>query len=437
MRNYLILFSLVLVISSPLLNSGFYTSPDGPNHLVRIAYFYKELQSGNLIPGWVNDLNWGKGYPIFFFAYPLPYYIAGLWHAVGFSIVDSLKTSLFLFLVMGAFGVYRWSKKVSSSILYLFTPYLFLDVFVRAAFGEIVFLGILPWAFWSLTTQSFPLTGIIVGLLILSHLQFSLIFLPLLFVYGLICKVKLRQISLSLGLGILLSAFFWLPALNLIGLTKYPQTHQFIPSQHLPTLHQLLYSPWGFGFSLPGPWDGLSFQVGMANWLILFLSTALLVRNRQALYLTFVCWLSIILMIWSPLNFWNWPITQSIQFPWRLLAIPLIFTPILLSYLPSRFPKIIISLLLVLAIYSNRNHIRTNLPQFVGSADADFLTSDTTTTATPDEFMPLFPKESFARHWTVSLGRIISLSSILIIPAYLLLQSKHESFGRHHRPKPL
>ena len=427
MKHFLILFSVALIISSPLLNSGFYTSPDGPNHLVRIAYFYRELQVGHLFPGWIGELNWGKGYPIFFFTYPLPYYIASVWHAIGLPIVDSFKITLYLFTAFGALGIYHWTKKISSGILYLFSPYLFVDIFVRAAFGEVVFLGILPWAFWSLSTQSPILSGFIISLLLLSHLQFSLIFLPLLFLYGLIRHVNIRQILLRFVLGFSLSAFFWLPALSLTSLTRYSQTHQFVPSQHLPTLHQLLYSPWGFGFSAPGPEDGLSFQVGIANWLILILASILAYRNRQAVFLSLVCWGALVLMVWSPLNIWDSPITQSIQFPWRLLAIPLVFTPVLLSYLPTRFPKILTVLVLILAIYSNRNHIRINLPQFVGSSDSNFLIATTTTTSTPDEFMPLQPRLIFESHPTIILSRIISLTSLI-----WLLKYKHDSLNRHY-----
>ena len=39
-------------------------------------------------------------------------------------------------------------------------------------------------------------------------------------------------------------------------------------SNHFVYLHQLFYSPWGYGFSVPGPNDGMSFALGWSHLLL-------------------------------------------------------------------------------------------------------------------------------------------------------------------------
>ncbi|MEK7154921.1 MAG: hypothetical protein AAB697_02235 [Patescibacteria group bacterium] len=422
MKHFLILCSLFFLVLIPLFNPGFYTSPDGPSHLTKIAYFYQSLQSGNFFPGWVQGLNNNLGYPIFFFTYPLPYYAASLFKFLSLGTIDSLKLVMALVTLSGSLGMYMWIYQVfrkknlalMSAVLYLFTPYRFLDFYVRAAFGEVVFLGLIPWLFWSMEKSYFKTTSIITATLILSHLQLSAIFLPISFLF----KHSLRAQILGLGLA----AFFWLPAILLLPLTKFSQTVQFIPFEHLATLKQVIYSPWGFGFSKPGPIDGMSFQLGIVNWLVLFASTitALIKKNKFFLVAVTICWLSIILVTSSPFGFWKLPQVQTIQFPWRLLTIPLIFMPLLavslFSLIKSKLPIII---LIILAIYTNRNHIRTNLPQFENFKDADFLMTNTTATATPDEFMPIILNSNtrfvFEKHNSIFYGRLISLVSLGIL----------------------
>jgi len=430
MKHFLILCSLFFLSLIPLFNSGFYTSPDGPSHLTKIAYFYQSLQNGNFFPGWVQGLNNTLGYPIFFFTYPLPYYAASLFKFLGFGTIDSLKIVMALATISGSLGIYFWVLQIFkkknlalvAAILYLFTPYRFLDFYVRVAFGEVVFLGLVPWLFLS------KATSLITALLVLSHLQLSAIFLPLALLY----KSSLRSQILGLGLA----AFFWLPAVLLLPLTKFSQTVQFIPSQHLATIQQIIYSSWGFGFSKPGPIDGMSFQLGVVNWLVLLFSTLLLFfkRNKLLIISLLICWTSLILITSSPFGFWNLPQVQSLQFPWRLLALPLIFVPFLTANILSKFKSNLpIIFLIILAIYTNRNHIRVNLPQFENFQDKDFLMTNTTATATPDEFMPIIlnpdTREVFENHSSIFYGRLISLVSLGILTYGLI--------SRHYRQKQI
>lgn len=422
------LLILVIISLAPLFKPGLYTSHDGENHLVRLAYFHKYLSEGSLVPKWIFELNSGLGYPIFFFINPLPYYLGSVARFVSFSIPDSTKITLFIATLFGAFGMYYWifglvknrSLAFLAAALYIFTPYRFVDIFVRLALSEIVFLAIIPWAFYKSST-------FILSLLILSHTQLSAMFFPLLFIYSILVK-KTSQFILNTSVAIGISAFFWLPSVVLISYTKFDSLAQFSPSEHIPTLRQLVYSPWGFGFSHPGPADEMSFQVGIASWLSLVFGTAVAVlkKDRVLKFCIAVSWAAVVLMSTNLFGIWDSKIMYFIQFPWRLLAITLIIIPaaaaLSLRYLPGRVGLLAVTALLLVSIYTNRNHIQTNMSRYENVSDSYFFQSHKTTTATPDELMPksTFPKN----HPVIPVSYTISGVSVIL----LLLRNKWKKF---------
>jgi len=424
-KTHLLVISILTIVSlSPLFRDGFYTSSDGENHLIRIARFSSLLAGGNLYPRWDPVLNHGRGYPLFNFTYPLPYYVSSLFHFTNLSVVDSLKATFVLFTGASVLFFYLWTRHLPATVLFLFTPYRFVNLYVRAALGEVAFLGILPLCFLCIDKKNHLLLVISLSLLIFSHLQLSLIFIPILFLYSL-TNHSGKAFTTSLLLSLLVSSIFWLPALYLTGFTKYFSVHQFIPSQHLPTLRQLVYSPWGFGFSRSGLADDISFQLGLATWVVLIISSLNISHLRSSRKLVLVTvWSSLVFMSTNLFGLWDWPIFQSIQFPWRLLMIPLIFIPYVFSGLNTS--KTFTVFVIILAIYVNRNHIRTNLPQFVSIPDSQFITSQQTATSTPDEFMPKVFNSSTSYIFSSSPVIIISQSiSLLAVVLYGIIFSSH------------
>ncbi len=82
----------------------------------------------------------------------------------------------------------------------------------------------------------------------------------------------------GLFLGLLLSAFFWLPALSEGTLVNQDQWYggYYRPELHFVYPNQLFAPDWGFGISQPGPDDAqqgaLSFQIGAAPLALAILS---------------------------------------------------------------------------------------------------------------------------------------------------------------------
>ena len=137
----LIILSLFPVLD--LVRPGLPMGHDTPDHVARIANFYQSLSEGNLIPRWAGNLNWGYGHPILMFLYPLPSYVASLFHVIGFSFVDSTKLVFGVAYILSALTMYLWMSSafgkragLIGALLYIFAPYRFVDLYVRGAIGE-------------------------------------------------------------------------------------------------------------------------------------------------------------------------------------------------------------------------------------------------------------------------------------------------------------
>src|SRR4029450_9583380 len=80
-----------------------------------------------------------------------------------------------------------------------------------------------------------------------------------------------RRLLASVALGFGLSAFFWLPATLERGSTEFDRSvgpaSYFFYGHHFIELRQLWETRWGFGESLPGSTDGMSFQLGRLHWI--------------------------------------------------------------------------------------------------------------------------------------------------------------------------
>src|SRR3990167_9100850 len=145
----LIVFSLIPLFN--LLTPGLPVTHDGQDHVARIANFYLSLSEGNVIPRWANNLNWGYGHPILMFLYPLPSYLASVFHFLGLSLVDSVKAVFGFSYILSGLFMFLWLRNflgkfpaMVGAIIYLYAPYRFVDLFVRGAIGEHVAFIFVP-----------------------------------------------------------------------------------------------------------------------------------------------------------------------------------------------------------------------------------------------------------------------------------------------------
>ncbi|MBI2613539.1 MAG: hypothetical protein HYW62_02110 [Candidatus Levybacteria bacterium] len=378
-----VLFAVIAGFS--LLHKGLPPTHDGEYHVVRFFLFDEALRDGNLYPRWSAHLNSGFGVPLFNFVYPLPNYLASFLHLFSFSFIDSFKIIMFAATIIGAIFFYLWTKEfwgrlggIVSSVFYTFSPYHFADIYIRGSIGEVLALAFFPAFLWSYTKFAlskqrlfFILSSLFLALIIFSHniLALMFFFFSLSYITLLIYKEKNKKYLMLntfylilLGLG--LSAIFWLPA---IFETKFAAGLQiFDIGAHFPDLYQLLIPSWGSGFSGAGLQNALSFQIGLANLFVIFLSLVVAVwqvikRDKKSIYtIFFLIWfiLTFYLMLSISLPIWNTvPLMNYFQFPWRLLSLEILFASFLAGSIFSlkiknKSVKIALAIFLVFAVFT-------------------------------------------------------------------------------------
>src|SRR5262249_21520005 len=147
---------------------------------------------------------------------------------------------------------------------------------------------------------------------------------------------------LRMGMGILISlglaAFIWLPALAEL---KFVHIERMLQGNlnyvdHFVFPWQLLSPSWGYGDSVPGPEDQISFSLGWSHLLVVTAAGVFIYRSRNrdlATWFTFLgSALVILVLAMTPLSRWVWdymPLLKQVQFPWRILADGIFITAIL------------------------------------------------------------------------------------------------------------
>jgi hypothetical protein len=394
-RNFLITF-LILIFAIPtvvgMIGPGFYSLHDG----MHVAWLYemdRALRSGQIPPRWAPDLSFNFGYPLFNFVYPLPFYLGEFFYLFGFSLVGSIKAVFALSLILSGLSMFLFLRRNFSTffsffgaIIYLYTPYRAVDVYVRGAIGEALAFVFIPLVFWSFNklikdggVRNLFLAAASFAFLVLSHNITFLMIVPFLIFYCAILiylerKKKKPALNFVFGflLGSLFSSYFWLPALLEKKFMVADTVFNF--KDHFPFIKQLIIPFWGYGGSIPGPNDGFSFQIGLVNILIILLATACfiwlfvrrnLVKETLALFVWGFSSLLVVLFLMNIRSSFVWekiPILAYFQFPWRFLTLTTFLTAFFAAMLGKLFlfkgKKIVTVILLVLTLFLTFNYFR-------------------------------------------------------------------------------
>lgn len=415
---------LLLVLSffalRSLISVPFYTSHDGFTHTARIAAYYGAVKDGQFPAKWAKNLNGNLGSPIFIYSYPLVYMIGTIMHHTGINYQDAFKLILGGGYVLSGLAMYWWLKNrfgkapaFMGAVFYLWTPYRFLDIYVRGAFAEnfayiflpLIFLGIdkvflakskVNW-WWLLL--SFSTIG-----MLLSHNVVSAMFLPVAFLWTGLQFWSTKNgkaallVLLSLLLAFLSSAFIYLPDLLERNFILFDQGISYWPD-HFIYLQQFIRSRWDYGFDMPGMInDAMSFELGLANWLTLgLLSIFLLIKRKADKFVVFFILLFafvVFVAIYNPFSTFIWqntPVMKTIiDFPWRWFGFLALIMAYFGAYLVKNTSKILVIILLAAVLIANRNHLRVN--EAVTFSDQVYDNYSGTSTATSNEYTPAWHK---------------------------------------------
>lgn len=442
---YFEIFILALIISIPIilpyLRTGYFPTHDGEWAVIRLSDMYREIKDLQFPARYSGYLNFEYGYPLFNFAYPLPYYIGLIFVALKFGFVNSIKILFSLSVILSFFSMFILSSSVwknkwggfISSVLYIYVPYRLVDLYVRGSIGESLSFVLFPLILFGIkriydnkSVSNIFLVGFLYSLLIMTHNIMTVLF-GLIIIFIVIAALMGKKINfvfrlfLSLIFALILSAFFWIPAIfekNLILLSKIPIANRDI---YFVKPMELVIPKWGYG--VPTDPNGFGYQIGLTLLAVFFIALALLISSllkkrykdsMTALFLT-LSTLLISLLFFSPTSIiWSHvPLLSEINYPWTLLAIVIFLISLLAGYF-TKFGKYFILLGVGIAIVSIILFIPHAKPESYVNRGDSFYTTNQATTTSSNEFMPLWvkkqPDKSFNQKVEIETGTVKNLS---------------------------
>ena len=347
--------------------------------------FDAAFRDGALYPRWAADMVFGYGYPLWLILAPLPYYGAEFFHLLGFDFPSSIKAIEAVGWFASGLGMYLFASRVMgknaglvAAIAYLFAPYHVVDLYVRGAMPEFLAFAFPPFILWGIhqifsTRRAFyiPLTTLAYGAMLLTHVQMTVLFSPVIAGYMLvlwwterrqttddrqqttntqslprassrephhslsrslllsISQSPFLRASIAILWGVALASIFFLPILlEQRYLTSDPLIGGFFNFRlHFVNPSQLVSPFWGYGYAGINGNDQFSLQLGIMP---LFLSiVALFTYKRrekisaQIFYFALVTLGAVFVMLAPSTPLWEIaaPIVAFTQFPWRILFV--------------------------------------------------------------------------------------------------------------------
>ena len=384
---------IILLLSIQAVYSLFVHGLYGFSDDSHIGWLYEMDRAVKLLqipPRFVPDLSFGFGYPLFNFVYPLPFYLGEAFHLIGFSLVDATKLVFGISIPLSMWAMYLflrefldWKLALAGAALYVFAPYRATEIFVRGAIGEIVAFIFIPLIALSLIKLAkkdsggkwIGILGFSIAGLVMSHNIMAYMFLPfaaLLIVMQIIFlkASKLAYLVRSLSgilLGLLISIYFWLPAIWESALVKFSTVYNYY--DHFPTLKQLITPYFGYGASVPGPYDGMSFYVGIVGLAVIFFGILFAAmdwkkfsQSQKTIFLWGICLLAVSIYMMNHRSDILWrglPLLGYFQFPWRFLVLVVFSIPIfLLGFSKIQLPGIIALVVILGAIALNFRYFK-------------------------------------------------------------------------------
>ena len=462
--KYLLL--IILILSIPAVRYLFVYGYFGVSDDLHIGWLFemdRVIKSFKFPPRFVPDLSFGFGYPLFTFVYPLPFYIAEIFHLIGFSLVNSVKFVFGLSIPVSMYFMYKLLKhfmpedySLAGAVLYVYAPYRALEMFVRGTIGEIVAFVFFPLIIYSVVKRKPYILALTFAGLILSHNIMAYMFMPFLLLFTILNRSFLVSLK-GLLLGLLCSVYFWLPAIYESTLMKYDTVFNFY--DHFPALKQFITPYWGYGASVPGNYDTMSFYMGAVGILVVVIGSIifLLKRNKYLnnekifiIWSILVCLVSIFMMNFRSAWLWrNLPLLPYFQFPWRFLAMITLVSPFLLIVF-SKFPKLKYLPLVVIffAIFLNFNYFKTS--EYLGRNDDYYINryipipvASEAYLRTSEEYLRLpvesetRPQKNFPRAYTTNQEVALGIEELNPLDAVILTESNNEftlNYNKYYYP---
>ncbi|MCL4397851.1 6-pyruvoyl-tetrahydropterin synthase-related protein [Patescibacteria group bacterium] len=314
---------------------GYYSSHDGIGHVIRMEEFYRSLKDGNIPVRWSERLYYGYGYPFFNFNYPSIYYLGAALMAPGLSAADAMKLETAGSFVLSGLLMYWYLRRkikgeyaVLGAVLYMYAPYRMSNIYVRGSVAEaiaFIFPPLLLWSAETLTTKgkrNILWVALIVGALGVSHNISAMLLAAFFFGYLAILGVANKSIiplvkgAVAFALGILMAAFFLVPALYEKKWTFLDLTIAKDYPNYFVSPLQLIDPRWSFG--------AVPLNLGWIQLALVVVALRYIRRNILLVFSLLMFLVSIFFMLPISKIFWDHvPLLPFVQFPWRFTMLTL------------------------------------------------------------------------------------------------------------------
>ncbi len=363
----------------PLFYRGFFVTDDGDWMIIRLSAFYQSLAEGQFPVRFLGRLYHNYGYPVANFLYPGFLYVGSFVRLFGFSYVDVIKIVLSISVVGSAVVLYLTLRKkyhlleaTVGAISFVLSPYVVFDLFKRGSVGElfaflpasILFYGIVSNVLWVIPVAT--------AVLLVSHNSLALLFLGVFLLFSFMQSKRFLYIK-SIGIGIGMATFFWLPALY---------ERRFVLFDSIRVADSLSY------FIRLDQWPLLGIGFISSLVLLFFAKHKITVFEKTSAVVT-LCSAALAL----PISMFVWKLIPQlsfyVQFPYRFLSLASFIGAFtvssMLSFVPNKIKGIVVFILTCSLVYIVL--VSQSAIVYVDHGEGYYSTNEATTTV-KNEYMP-------------------------------------------------
>lgn len=345
------IFAFCTVALLPMFRSDpWFESHDSERYLELVDGFVSAFLAGNIYPRWMTDLAGGYGYPTFVYYQPGYFY----W-CLPFALLISktelaMKVSVFALVFQAGVGAYFLARQLSDrrtalflALSFLFTPYLYTDLYVRGDLSELSGMMFTPWPLYFIfllrrrieakRDWRWPVAGLSLALMmvIFAHPAVAMFYLPafgICALYHFLATREKKAFATGVIVGGVTAALFSAPYwYGVYEMRPYSIFTKLIGGYNVPLRHtvyfrQLFDRAFDFGGSvMDSPNDEMPFQLGLPFFSLAVLGLLLNRRNhfQKTVFGIYVVLILLMTRVADP--FWKLEgLPQYVQFPWRILA---------------------------------------------------------------------------------------------------------------------
>ncbi len=368
---YLILISIIGVISLPLIKKGLFPGHDIYFHLARIEGLYNELKNGVFPVRMASYWNNGYGYPSSIYYGDFLLYFPAMLRLFKFSIIEAYKLHILLINILIVIVSYICFNKIFNNknialvvtFVYSIAEFSILTTYIRAAIGEYsckVFIPILCLAIYTIYTTinsatlrkastllAFAMTCIInTHILTTQMIVFILIIFCILTLKSTLNINTIKTYIIAVFKTILMSLFFVVPLIDYYLNVKVKINQTIESEKYIQQIGVMLkdylsvktgpfdFEEWYIKNPTLTPGIILIFTL-FAGFIFLFIA-----KNKKSIILLTVM-SSITLILSSNIFPWDYIGTNTfvgnilvqVQFPWRYLSLAIPLLSLLLGFI--------------------------------------------------------------------------------------------------------